>query len=81
VSAGSSIRRPDGAFPPSTVYGITKIAFVGLTVALARDLGGDGISVNAIAPGLTESTAGRSLVPSGSAFREMMKQVVAMEPI
>jgi NAD(P)-dependent dehydrogenase (short-subunit alcohol dehydrogenase family) len=70
-----------GAFPPSTVYGITKIALVGLTVALARELGPDRITVNAIAPGLTESVAGNSLVPKGSAFREMMKRVVAMEPI
>jgi NAD(P)-dependent dehydrogenase (short-subunit alcohol dehydrogenase family) len=70
-----------GAYPPSTVYGITKIALVGLTVALARELGADGVTVNAIAPGLTESLAGKALVPEGSPFREMMKQVVAMEPI
>ncbi len=67
-----------GAFPPSTVYGITKIALVGLTVALARELGPDQITVNALAPGLTDSSAGKSLVPEGSPFREMMKQVVAM---
>lgn len=70
-----------GAFPPASVYGITKIALVGLTVALARELGPDRITVNAIAPGLTESAAGKAMVPEGSAFREMMKQVVAMQPI
>lgn len=69
-----------GAFPPDTVYGITKIALVGLTVALARQLGPDRITVNAIAPGLTDSLAGKSLVPEGSPFREMMRKVVAMEP-
>ncbi|MCW2884071.1 MAG: hypothetical protein QOE54_4604 [Streptosporangiaceae bacterium] len=67
-----------GAYPPATVYGITKIALVGLTVALARELGPDQITVNALAPGLTDSAAGKSLVPEGSPFREMMKQAVAM---
>jgi NAD(P)-dependent dehydrogenase (short-subunit alcohol dehydrogenase family) len=69
-----------GAYPPATVYGITKIALVGLTVALARELGPDQITVNALAPGLTDSAAGKSLVPEGSPFREMMKQAVAMRP-
>jgi len=70
-----------GAFPPSTVYGITKLALVGLTVTLARELGPHRITVNAIAPGLTESAAGKALVPEGSPFREMMKRAVAMEPV
>jgi NAD(P)-dependent dehydrogenase (short-subunit alcohol dehydrogenase family) len=67
-----------GAYPPLTVYGITKLALVGLTTALAKELGADNISVNAIAPGMTESTAGLSLTPEGSPFRAMMEQVVAM---
>ena len=68
-----------GAFPAATLYGITKIALVGLTTTLARDLGPSRITVNAIAPGLVESEAGKALVPEGSAFREAMKRVVAMQ--
>ncbi|MFJ8019417.1 SDR family oxidoreductase [Streptomyces sp. NPDC096311] len=69
-----------GAYPPSSVYGITKIALVGLTTALARDLGPDHISVNAIAPGMVESSASLAMVPEGSPFRTMMEQVVVMRP-
>lgn len=69
-----------GAFPPSSVYGITKIALVGLTVTLARDLGRDGITVNAIAPGMVESSASLAMVPEGSDFRLMMEQAVVMRP-
>ncbi|MFE2985724.1 SDR family oxidoreductase [Streptomyces sp. NPDC059262] len=69
-----------GAYPPSTLYGITKLALVGLTTTLARELGPSRITANAIAPGLVESEAGKELVPEGSPFREMIKQVVAMEP-
>lgn len=69
-----------GAYPPNTLYGITKLALVGLTTTLARDLGPSRITVNAIAPGMVESEAGKGLVPEGSAFREMISQVVAMQP-
>ena len=67
-----------GAFPPSAVYGISKLALVGLTTTLARDLGPDGINVNAIAPGMTDSAAGASLTPKGSAFRTMLESIVAL---
>ena len=33
-------------------YGVSKLAVRGLTIALARELGPDGIRVNAVAPGL-----------------------------
>jgi NAD(P)-dependent dehydrogenase (short-subunit alcohol dehydrogenase family) len=69
-----------GAFPPFNLYGVTKIALVGLTSALAKELGPDNITVNAIAPGAVDSDAGLSLIPEGSPFREMMKAVVAMKP-
>jgi NAD(P)-dependent dehydrogenase (short-subunit alcohol dehydrogenase family) len=38
-------------------YVTSKAGVVGLTRALAREVGSDGISVNAVAPGLTESDA------------------------
>jgi len=67
-----------GAFPASTVYGVTKLALVGLTTTLARELGPRKINVNAIAPGNTMSDAGRALTPDGSAFVEMLKNTVAL---
>jgi 3-oxoacyl-[acyl-carrier protein] reductase len=39
-------------FMPTTPYGVSKLAVRGLTVALATELGADGIRVNAVAPGL-----------------------------
>ncbi|MFB0874910.1 MULTISPECIES: SDR family oxidoreductase [unclassified Sphingobium] len=67
-----------GAYPPKTLYGISKIALVGLTTTLAYELGRQGINVNAIAPGNTNSDAGASLTPVGSPFRTMLENTVAM---
>ena len=57
-----------GAYPPEGVYGITKIALVGLTTTLAKELGPHKINVNAIAPGNTMSDAGAALTPPDSPF-------------
>ncbi len=38
-------------------YSISKLALIGLTTALAREFSGDGIRVNAIAPGLISTDA------------------------
>ena len=67
-----------GAFPASTVYGITKIALVGLTTTLARELGGQNINVNAIAPGNTMSDAGAMLTPPDSPFIKALEASIAM---
>jgi NAD(P)-dependent dehydrogenase (short-subunit alcohol dehydrogenase family) len=67
-----------GAYPPSTVYGITKIALVGLTTTLARELGGQNIAVNAIAPGNTMSDAGAMLTPDSSPFVKALEASIAM---
>jgi NAD(P)-dependent dehydrogenase (short-subunit alcohol dehydrogenase family) len=67
-----------GAFPPTSVYGISKLALVGLTATLARELGPDKINVNAIAPGMTDSSAGMTLTPEGSAFRNMLNSICAL---
>lgn len=37
--------------PPVAMYAVSKTALVGLTKALAEELGPDGIRVNCIAPG------------------------------
>jgi NAD(P)-dependent dehydrogenase (short-subunit alcohol dehydrogenase family) len=62
-----------GAYPAASVYGISKIALVGLTTTLARELGSSNIAVNAIAPGVTASSAGASLVPPDSPFLAMVQ--------
>ncbi|MDB5969896.1 MAG: short-chain dehydrogenase [Hydrocarboniphaga sp.] len=67
-----------GAFPPATLYGISKLALWGLTTTLARELGKDKINVNAIAPGATMSDAGKALTPTDSPF---VKAIEASVPL
>lgn len=69
-----------GAYPPEGVYGITKLAVIGLTTTMARELGGSNITVNCIAPGMTQSEAGKMLTPEGSPFREMVVARAAGKP-
>ncbi|MFT3966494.1 MAG: SDR family oxidoreductase [Sphingobium sp.] len=69
-----------GAFPASGLYGITKLALVGLTTSLAKQFGKDGITVNAIAPGNVTSDAGKMLVPDDSPFIKFLEMTVASRP-
>lgn len=67
-----------GAFPAISIYGISKLALVGLTTTLARQLGPEKINVNAIAPGNTASDAGKLLTPDDSPFIKFLEASVAM---
>jgi NAD(P)-dependent dehydrogenase (short-subunit alcohol dehydrogenase family) len=69
-----------GAFPATSLYGITKIALVGLTTALAKQYGKAGITVNAIAPGNVMSDAGKMLVPDDSPFIQFLQATCAGRP-
>lgn len=67
-----------GAFPAISIYGISKLALVGLTTTFARQLGRENIAVNAIAPGNTLSDAGKLLTPDDSPFIKFLEMNVAM---
>jgi NAD(P)-dependent dehydrogenase (short-subunit alcohol dehydrogenase family) len=65
-----------GAFPAISVYGVSKLALTGLTTTMAKQLGRDSITVNAIAPGNVTSEAGSTLVPDGSPFAQFLSMNV-----
>ncbi|MBB5685943.1 SDR family oxidoreductase [Sphingobium boeckii] len=67
-----------GAFPAASIYGVSKLALLGLTTTLAKQLGREGIAVNAIAPGNVTSDAGKLLTPDESPFIKFLEMNVAM---
>jgi NAD(P)-dependent dehydrogenase (short-subunit alcohol dehydrogenase family) len=69
-----------GAFPATGLYGISKLALVGLTTSLAKQFGKDNITCNAIAPGNVKSDAGKLLVPDDSPFIKFLEMTCATRP-
>ncbi len=51
------------AYVPANVYGVTKAALNQMTYGMATLWGKDGIRVNAIAPGIMETSAGNAALP------------------
>ena len=52
------------AAPFQGVYGMTKAAVISMTKTLAKELGGAGIRVNAVAPGLVDTKLAAAIVSS-----------------
>jgi NAD(P)-dependent dehydrogenase (short-subunit alcohol dehydrogenase family) len=69
-----------GAFPATGLYGISKLALVGLTTSLAKQFGKENITCNAIAPGNITSDAGKMLVPDDSPFIKFLEMTCATKP-
>lgn len=67
-----------GAFPAQGVYGVSKLALAGLTTALAQELGRSHITVNAIAPGITDSGAGLTLRANPTRYFEILQETCAL---
>ena len=62
-------------------YVTSKAALVGMTRALARELGKDGITVNAIQPGLTESEVDRGPERRAAAVKVVAGQCIPRQEV
>ena len=65
------------AAPFQGVYGMTKAAVISMTQTLAFEVGGQGIRVNAIAPGLIETRFAAAIVTN----EELHRRVVERTPL
>lgn len=60
-----------------SAYGDSKLAVAGLTITFARELGVDGIRVNAISPGLMLTETIRNELPEATKARVQAMQLIA----
>ncbi|MER5185245.1 SDR family oxidoreductase [Streptomyces sp. NPDC002896] len=67
------------AYANRSIYGVSKLAVRGLTVSFAREFAGDGIRVNAIAPGLIFTDTVRAQLSPTEADRVLGEQILRRE--
>lgn len=61
--------------PGIGAYGVSKAGLLGLMRTLAKELGKDGIRVNALAPGLVETRFASALLQDAELYRQIMAHV------
>lgn len=76
--AGASIVNiaSSAAHMGGSAYGDSKLAVAGLTITFARELGADGIRVNAISPGLILTDTIRAELPESTQARVRAMQMI-----
>lgn len=67
INIGSSVSIK--ASPTLTHYGASKAAVIGITRSMAAEFGDDGIRINAIGPGPTETETGKAVETEADAAR------------
>jgi 3-oxoacyl-[acyl-carrier protein] reductase len=70
----SSMAAQNGGGPGATAYAAAKAGLIGLTRAAAKELGGKGVTVNAISPGFIGDTLFHETFSSPDAQRAMVAQ-------